>query len=81
MKAKTKPVRGSARTKKFDRGGTVAALAGLGTLAYLMNKKKKAAAGAEGPEFKPQGKFPQEQSQETAAPRQHPKLRKKEKLR
>ena len=39
MKAKSKPVKGSARTKRFDRGGTVGALAGLGTLAYLMNKK------------------------------------------
>jgi len=39
MKAKT--VKGSARTKKFARGGDIAAgLAGLGTLAYLMSKKK-----------------------------------------
>jgi hypothetical protein len=45
MKAKTKPVKGSARTQKFDRGGTVAALAGLGTLAYLMSRKKKGADG------------------------------------
>jgi hypothetical protein len=39
MKAKAKPTKGSARTKRFDRGGTVGALAGLGTLAYLLNKK------------------------------------------
>lgn len=36
---KTKPVKGSARTKKFDAGG-LAALAGLGALAYMMRKKK-----------------------------------------
>jgi hypothetical protein len=36
---KAKPSKGSARTKKFDAGG-LAALAGLGTLAYLMRKKK-----------------------------------------
>lgn len=62
MKSKAKPVKGSARTKRFDVGGTVGALAGLGTLAYLMSRKKKGADG----EYKPQGKFPQEQSQETA---------------
>jgi hypothetical protein len=45
MKAKIKPVKGSARTQKFDRGGTVAALAGLGTLAYLMSRKKKGEDG------------------------------------
>ena len=39
-KTKVKPVKGSARTKKFDAGG-LAALAGLGTLAYLMSRKKK----------------------------------------
>ena len=38
-KAKAKPVKGSARVKKFDDGG-LAALAGLGALAYLMRKKK-----------------------------------------
>jgi|688.fasta_scaffold74193_7 hypothetical protein len=46
---KTKPVKGSARTKRFDVGGTVGALAGLGTLAYLLSRKKKdAATGNEG---------------------------------
>jgi hypothetical protein len=64
MKSKAKPVKGSARTKRFDSGGAVAALAGLGTLAYLLNKKKKGADG----EYKPQGKFPEEQAQETAKP-------------
>jgi len=38
-KTKAKPVKGSARTKKFDAGG-LAALAGLGALAYMMRKKK-----------------------------------------
>lgn len=57
MKHKAKPVKGSARTKRFDVGGTVGALAGLGTLAYLMSRKKKGEAGKE---FGPQGKFPQE---------------------
>ena len=38
-KTKAKPVKGSARTKKFDNGG-LAALAGLGALAYMMRKKK-----------------------------------------
>lgn len=37
---KAKPSKGSARTKKFDIGGAVGALAGLGALAYLMRKKK-----------------------------------------
>lgn len=64
MKAKAKPIKGSARTKKFDRGGTVAALAGLGTLAYLLNKKKKGADG----EYKPQGKFPMEAGDGTSGP-------------
>ena len=46
---KSKPAKGSARTKRFDVGGTVGALAGLGTLAYLMSRKKKGAAtGNEG---------------------------------
>jgi hypothetical protein len=46
---KSKPVKGSARTKRFDVGGTVGALAGLGTLAYLLSRKKKdAATGNEG---------------------------------
>jgi hypothetical protein len=45
---KSKPVKGSARTKRFDVGGTVGALAGLGTLAYLMSRKKKGEAGKEG---------------------------------
>jgi hypothetical protein len=40
MKAKAKPTKGSARVKKFDRGGTIGALAGLGTLAYLMSRNK-----------------------------------------
>jgi hypothetical protein len=48
MKSKAKPVKGSARTKRFDVGGTVGALAGLGTLAYLMSRKKKGEAGKEG---------------------------------
>lgn len=64
MKSKAKPVKGSARTKRFDVGGTVGALAGLGTLAYLLNKKKKGADA----EYKPQGKFPEERAQETAKP-------------
>jgi len=46
MKSKAKPAKGSARTKRFDVGGTVGALAGLGTLAYLLSRKKKGAAGA-----------------------------------
>jgi len=46
MKSKTKPVKGSARTQRFDVGGTVGALAGLGTLAYLLSRKKKGAEGA-----------------------------------
>jgi hypothetical protein len=62
MKAKTKPVKGSARTQKFDRGGTVAALAGLGTLAYLMSRKKKGEAG------KGMGKFPMEAGDGTSGP-------------
>jgi len=41
MKSKAKPAKGSARTKRFDVGGTVGALAGLGTLAYLLSRKKK----------------------------------------
>jgi hypothetical protein len=46
---KSKPAKGSARTKRFDVGGTVGALAGLGTLAYLLSRKKKdAATGNEG---------------------------------
>jgi len=69
MKSKAKPTKGSARTKRFDVGGTVGALAGLGTLAYLMSRKKKGAAGTEGAEYKPQGKFPQEQAHETATPK------------
>lgn len=44
---KAKPVKGSARVKKFDVGGTVGALAGLGTLAYLLSRKKK---GADAPD-------------------------------
>ena len=47
MKSKAKPAKGSARTKRFDVGGTVGALAGLGTLAYLLSRKKKDATGAE----------------------------------
>ena len=39
-KAKAKPAKGSARAKKFADGGTIGALAGLGTLAYLMSRKK-----------------------------------------
>jgi hypothetical protein len=52
MKSKAKPTKGSARTKRFDVGGTVGALAGLGTLAFLLNReknKKKGADGAAGP--------------------------------
>jgi hypothetical protein len=55
MKSKAKPAKGSARTKRFDVGGTVGALAGLGTLAYLMSRKKKGEDGKA--EYKPQGKF------------------------
>jgi hypothetical protein len=47
---KSKPVKGSARTKRFDVGGTVGALAGLGTLAYLMSRKKKGEAGKDAPD-------------------------------
>ncbi len=42
---KAKPVKGSARTKKFDNGG-LAALAGLGALAYMMRKKKGESEGS-----------------------------------
>jgi hypothetical protein len=42
---KTKPVKGSARAKKFDAGG-LAALAGLGALAYMMRKKKGESEGS-----------------------------------
>jgi hypothetical protein len=66
MKHKAKPAKGSARTKRFDVGGTVGALAGLGTLAYLMSRKKK---GETGKEFGPQGKFPEETSEEKATPK------------
>jgi len=38
---KSKSAKGSARTKKFLNGGAVGALAGLGTLAYLMSRDKK----------------------------------------
>jgi hypothetical protein len=68
MKSKAKPAKGSARTKRFDVGGTVGALAGLGTLAYLLSRKKKGAAGAEGAEYKPQGKFPSEAGSGTSGP-------------
>ena len=44
-KTKAKPVKGSARTKKFDAGG-LAALAGLGALAYMMRKKKGESEGS-----------------------------------
>lgn len=44
-KTKAKPVKGSARTKKFDNGG-LAALAGLGALAYMMRKKKGESEGS-----------------------------------
>lgn len=44
-KTKAKPVKGSARTKKFDNGG-LAALAGLGALAYMMRKKKGVSEGS-----------------------------------
>ena len=47
---KAKPAKGSARTKRFDVGGTVGALAGLGTLAYLMSRKKKGEAGKDAPD-------------------------------
>jgi hypothetical protein len=36
----TKPAKGSARAKRFMDGGTVGALAGLGTLAYLLSRGK-----------------------------------------
>jgi hypothetical protein len=65
MKHKAKPAKGSARTQRFDVGGTVGALAGLGTLAYLMSRKKKGEAGKE---FGPQGKFPQEDGGGTSGP-------------
>jgi hypothetical protein len=64
MKSKAKPVKGSARTKRFDVGGTVGALAGLGTLAYLMSRKKKGEDGKA--EYKPQGKFPSEDGSGTS---------------
>ena len=47
---KAKPSKGSARTKKFDAGG-LAALAGLGTLAYLMSRKKKGEDGGDSSKF------------------------------
>jgi hypothetical protein len=68
MKSKAKPAKGSARTKRFDVGGTVGALAGLGTLAYLMSRKKKGADG----EYKPQGKFPQEDGSGTSTSKPEP---------
>lgn len=37
---KAKPTKGSARVRKFADGGDIAALAGLGTLAYLLSRKK-----------------------------------------
>ena len=37
---KAKPSKGSARVRKFSDGGDIAALAGLGTLAYLLSRKK-----------------------------------------
>lgn len=40
MKKMAKPVKGSARTKKFSSGGTIGALAGIGTLAYLLSRDK-----------------------------------------
>jgi hypothetical protein len=43
---KAKPSKGSARTKRFLDGGAVGALAGLGTLAYLMSRKKKGEEGS-----------------------------------
>ena len=64
MKSKAKPAKGSARTKRFDVGGTVGALAGLGTLAYLMSRKKKGEDGKA--EYKPQGKFPNEDGSGTS---------------
>jgi hypothetical protein len=64
MKSKAKPAKGSARTKRFDIGGTVGALAGLGTLAYLMSRKKKGEDGKA--ELKPLGKFPNEASSGTS---------------
>jgi hypothetical protein len=45
---KAKPVKGSARTRKFARGGDIAALAGLGTLAYLLSRKKDKEKGEGG---------------------------------
>ena len=46
---KAKPSKGSARTKRFLDGGAVGALAGLGTLAYLMSRKKKGESEASVP--------------------------------
>ena len=69
MKHKAKPAKGSARTQRFDVGGTVGALAGLGTLAYLMSRKKKGEAGKE---FGPQGKFPQEDGGGTSTSKPEP---------
>lgn len=43
---KAKPSKGSARTKRFLDGGAVGALAGLGTLAYLLSRKKKGEEGS-----------------------------------
>jgi hypothetical protein len=48
---KAKPSKGSARTKRFLDGGAVGALAGLGTLAYLMSRKKKGEAGESSQKF------------------------------
>jgi hypothetical protein len=57
---KAKPSKGSARTKKFDAGG-LAALAGLGTLAYLMRKKK-------GEEKESEGSAPKDKSGYSSGP-------------
>ena len=48
---KAKPSKGSARTKRFLDGGAVGALAGLGTLAYLMSRKKKGEEGESSQKF------------------------------
>jgi len=49
---KAKPSKGSARTKRFLDGGAVGALAGLGTLAYLMSRKKKGESEGSAPKDK-----------------------------
>jgi hypothetical protein len=67
MKSKAKPAKGSSRVKKFDRGGTIGALAGLGTLAYLMRDKfGKKDEKSEGPQM---STAPKEESTSTSTPK------------